>query len=58
MAKIVQRGKLVAGVKQDQPLFGYLNPRTNQLEGFDVDIVKEIAKALLQRHLHPEPRWS
>ena len=46
MAKIVQRGKLVAGVKQDQPLFGYLNPRTNSLEGFDVDMVKEIAKAL------------
>lgn len=46
MAKIVQRGKLVAGVKQDQPLFGYLNPRSNQLEGFDVDIAKEIAKAL------------
>jgi ABC-type amino acid transport substrate-binding protein len=46
MTKIVQRGKLVAGVKQDQPLFGYLNPRSNQLEGFDVDIAKEIAKAL------------
>lgn len=46
MARIVQRGRLVAGVKQDQPLFGYLNPRTNKLEGFDVDIVKEIAKAL------------
>ncbi|HEU5314614.1 MAG TPA: glutamate ABC transporter substrate-binding protein [Chloroflexota bacterium] len=46
MAKIVQRGKLIAGVKQDQPLFGLLNPRTNQIEGFDVDIVKEIAKAL------------
>jgi ABC-type amino acid transport substrate-binding protein len=46
LAKIVQRGKLVAGVKQDQPLFGYLNPGTNKLEGFDVDIVKEIAKAI------------
>lgn len=46
MAKIVQRGKLIAGVKQDQPLFGLLNPRTNQIEGFDVDVVKEIAKAL------------
>jgi ABC-type amino acid transport substrate-binding protein len=46
MAKIVQRGKLIAGVKQDQPLFGYLNPRTNKLEGFDVDMVKEIARAL------------
>lgn len=46
MTKIVQRGKLVAGVKQDQPLFGYLNPRTNKLEGFDVDIVKEVARAV------------
>ncbi|HEX2036620.1 MAG TPA: glutamate ABC transporter substrate-binding protein [Chloroflexota bacterium] len=46
MARIVQRGRLVAGVKQDQPLFGYLNPRTNEFEGFDVDMVKEVAKAL------------
>ena len=46
MAKVVQRGKLLAGVKQDQPLFGLLNPRTNQIEGFDIDIVKEIAKAV------------
>jgi ABC-type amino acid transport substrate-binding protein len=46
MAKVVQRGRLVAGVKQDQPLFGYLNPRTNKLEGFDVDVVKEVARAL------------
>ena len=46
MAKIVTRGKLIAGVKQDQPLFGLLNPRTNQIEGFDVDVVKEITKAL------------
>src|SRR6266545_1817003 len=43
MAKIVQRGKLIAGVKQDQPLFGLLNPRTNVIEGFDVDIVTEFA---------------
>ncbi|MGI8424829.1 MAG: glutamate ABC transporter substrate-binding protein [Chloroflexota bacterium] len=46
MAKIVQRGKLIAGVKQDQPLFGLLNPRSNQIEGFDVDVVKEIVKSL------------
>jgi ABC-type amino acid transport substrate-binding protein len=46
LAKVVQRGRLVAGVKQDQPLFGYLDPRTNKLEGFDVDVVKEVAKAL------------
>jgi ABC-type amino acid transport substrate-binding protein len=46
MSKIVARGKVIAGVKQDQPLFGLLNPRTNQIEGFDVDVVKEITKAL------------
>jgi polar amino acid transport system substrate-binding protein len=46
MANIVQRGRLVAGVKNDVLLFGYLNPRTNQVEGFDVDVVKEIAKEL------------
>src|SRR6266545_5055585 len=55
MAKIVQRGKLIAGVKQDQPLFGLLNPRTNQIEGFDVDIVKEIAKALFNLGANGEP---
>jgi ABC-type amino acid transport substrate-binding protein len=55
MYKIVQRGKLVAGVKQDQPLFGYLNPRTNQIEGFDVDVVKEIAKALFNLKTDPLP---
>ena len=55
MSKIVQRGKLVAGVKQDQPLFGLLNPRTNVIEGFDVDIVKEIAKALFNLGANGEP---
>lgn len=53
MARIVQRGKLVAGVKQDQPLFGYLSPRSNQLEGFDVDMVKELAKALFNGDASP-----
>ena len=55
MAKIVQRGKLIAGVKQDQPLFGLLNPRTNQIEGFDVDVVKEIAKALFGMAKNQDP---
>ncbi|HET7769902.1 MAG TPA: glutamate ABC transporter substrate-binding protein [Chloroflexota bacterium] len=55
MAKIVQRGKLIAGVKQDQPLFGLLNPRTNQIEGFDVDVVKEITKALFGMAKNQDP---
>jgi putative glutamine transport system substrate-binding protein len=55
MAKIAQRGKLIAGVKQDQPLFGLLNPRTNQIEGFDVDVVKEIARALFNLGASADP---
>src|SRR5688500_228514 len=55
MSKIVQRGKLIAGVKQDQPLFGLLNPRTNQIEGFDVDVVKEITKALFGMAKNQDP---
>lgn len=47
MAKIVKRGKLVAGVKNDLPLFGYLDPKTNEYTGFEVDVAREIARALL-----------
>jgi polar amino acid transport system substrate-binding protein len=46
MKQIQDRGKLIAGVKGDVKFFGWLNPRTSQLEGFDVDVVKEIAKAI------------
>ncbi len=43
LRKIQDRGKIIAGVKYDVPTFGYLNPVTNKLEGFDVDMVKGIA---------------
>lgn len=43
LRKMQDRGKLLAGVKYDVPTFGYLNPVTNKLEGFDVDMVKGIA---------------
>ena len=46
MAKIQAKGKLTAGVRQDVKSFGYLNPVTNQYEGFDVDMVKSVAKGL------------
>jgi putative glutamine transport system substrate-binding protein len=47
MAKIAKRGKLVAGVKNDLPLFGYLDPKTNEYTGFEVDVAREIARAIL-----------
>lgn len=47
LRKVQDRGKLVVGVKYDIPTFGYLNPRTNQLEGFDVDLARAIAREVL-----------
>ncbi|HKS45075.1 MAG TPA: glutamate ABC transporter substrate-binding protein [Amycolatopsis sp.] len=46
MATIKQRGRLVVGVDQTTYLFGFLNPATGEFEGFDIDIVKQIASAL------------
>ncbi|MBE1581256.1 glutamate ABC transporter substrate-binding protein [Amycolatopsis roodepoortensis] len=46
MAKIKEKGKLVAGVDQTTFLFGFRNPTSGQLEGFDIDMVNEIAKAI------------
>jgi polar amino acid transport system substrate-binding protein len=46
MRAIQDRGQLIAGVDQNTFLFGFRNPTTNALEGFDIDIVREIAKAI------------
>ena len=46
MARIQQRGNLIVGVKYDVPPFGTLNPTTNQVEGFDADLARELARAL------------
>ncbi|MFB5762331.1 ABC transporter substrate-binding protein [Paenibacillus medicaginis] len=44
---IKERGKLVVGVKSDTKLFGLKNTGTGEIEGFDVDIAKAIAKHIL-----------
>jgi polar amino acid transport system substrate-binding protein len=46
MAKIAERGRLIAGVDQNTHLFGFRNPATRQLDGFDIDIAREIARAI------------
>lgn len=46
MAKIVQKGKLTVGVKFDQPGFGLKDPVSGKVDGFDVQMAKEIGKAL------------
>lgn len=45
--EIKKRGKLVVGVKYDTFLFGFKNPSSGQVEGFDVDMAKAIAKKVL-----------
>lgn len=46
MDEIVDRGRLVVGVAQNTYLFGYRDPFTGELTGFDVDIAREVARAL------------
>ena len=43
---VEQRGRLVAGVSQDTLLFGFLNPLDGQIEGFDIDVLHQIAQAI------------
>jgi polar amino acid transport system substrate-binding protein len=44
MAAIAERDRLVVGVDQNTYLFGFRNPATRQLEGFDIDLAREIAR--------------
>jgi polar amino acid transport system substrate-binding protein len=46
MSDIKKRGKLIAGVDQTTYLFGFRNPTSGNLEGFDIDMVNAIAKAI------------
>jgi polar amino acid transport system substrate-binding protein len=46
MARIESRGYLVAGVDQNTLLFAYLNPQNGQLEGFEIDILRDLANAI------------
>jgi glutamate transport system substrate-binding protein len=43
---MTERGKVIIGVKEDQPNLGYLDATTNERTGFDVDIARWIAASL------------
>src|SRR5262249_30552278 len=45
-----------AGIAQDTLMFGYLNPLDNQLEGFDIDLVRQLSQAIFGDDLHVEYR--
>ncbi|GAA3922654.1 glutamate ABC transporter substrate-binding protein [Actinoplanes auranticolor] len=46
MAEIFKRGRLVLGTSQDTLLFSSRNPFTGKVEGFDVDMGRQIAQAI------------
>jgi glutamate transport system substrate-binding protein len=46
MGKIQAAGEIKIGVKYDVPPFGFKNPQTDDIEGFDVDLGQAIADKL------------
>jgi glutamate transport system substrate-binding protein len=46
MGRLQQAGEIKIGVKYDVPPFGFKNPQTDEIEGFDVDFGKFIAEKL------------
>jgi polar amino acid transport system substrate-binding protein len=47
MRTIQDRGRLIVGVDQNSLLLSYLNPFDGQIEGFDIDMLHQVARALL-----------
>lgn len=46
MAEIAQRGRLVVGIDQNAYLFGFRDPASGELVGFEIDFAREIARAI------------
>jgi polar amino acid transport system substrate-binding protein len=46
MAAIQKRGRLILGTSQDTLLFSARNPFSGKVEGFDVDMARQIAQAI------------
>ncbi|WHY54428.1 transporter substrate-binding domain-containing protein [Peribacillus simplex] len=47
LAQVKEKDKIVFGVKNDTRLFGLKNPKTGEVEGFDIDIAKALAAEIL-----------
>ena len=46
MATIQKRGRLIAGVSADTMLLGSRNPLNGQIQGFDIEMLKAVSKAI------------
>lgn len=47
IAAIKARGVLKVGVKVDVPKFGYRDPKTNAVDGFEIDLARGLAQKIL-----------
>ncbi|MBF8189414.1 glutamate ABC transporter substrate-binding protein [Nonomuraea sp. K274] len=46
MARIRERGTLIVGIKFDQPMFGYKDPASGRITGFDAEMARLVARDL------------
>jgi polar amino acid transport system substrate-binding protein len=46
MRTIQDRGRLIVGVDQNSLLLGYFNPLSGRIEGFDIDMLHQVAAAI------------
>ncbi|MFI6978107.1 glutamate ABC transporter substrate-binding protein [Embleya sp. NPDC050154] len=46
MEVLRRRGFLIAGIDQSSFPFGFVDPKSNTLRGFDIDLLREVAKAI------------
>ncbi|TYL52140.1 glutamate ABC transporter substrate-binding protein [Nocardioides sp. BGMRC 2183] len=44
--RIRDRGRIIVGISADTYQMGFRNPKTNKIEGFDIDIVRAVAQAI------------
>jgi polar amino acid transport system substrate-binding protein len=56
VSEIIRRNYLVVGVDQNSYRWGYLNPSTGGFEGFDIELVRAVGKAVLGPH--PDIRYK
>ncbi|HZG83218.1 MAG TPA: transporter substrate-binding domain-containing protein, partial [Brevibacillus sp.] len=55
---IIARGYILVGTTGDYKPFTYLNPKTNEYEGYDIDAMKEFAKSLGVEVRFVQTSWS
>ncbi|WP_411135259.1 glutamate ABC transporter substrate-binding protein [Streptomyces sp. C10] len=50
VSRIKEKGQLVVGVDQNTYRWGYRNPATGELEGFDIELARAVAEDILGPH--------